>query len=163
MDETTRINRNNRCRGKAFERRVVAAFNEAGFKCRRTPFSGASVVYGKGDVEFLDGSSIFVECKNYKVDLIAMLDVTRFANLMQKAFEQAGAKITCIATRTTKGNNIVIIQDNPYIDRAIRWARRDPVVKILYGGVWFWVLPLEDGVKDLATAYLVPNQDAGIG
>lgn len=158
-----RINRNNRLRGKAFERRVVAAFREAGFNCRRTPFSGAAVAYGKGDVEFLDGSSIFVECKNYKVDIIAMLDTTRYANLMQKAYEQAGNKITTIATRTTKGNNIIIIQKNPHIERYIRLQGVDPHLVLMYGGIEFYIVPLEIGVAALASAYRVDHSADGIG
>lgn len=162
-DAKERINRNNRLRGKAFERRVVAAFREAGFNCRRTPFSGAAVAYGKGDVEFLGGEAIFVECKNYKVDIIAMLDTTKYANLMQKAYEQAGNKVTTIAIRTTKGNNIIIIQKNQYIEWYIRLRGVDPHLTLMYGGVEFYIVPLEVGVAALASAYRVDHSTDGIG
>jgi Holliday junction resolvase len=141
------INNNNRLRGKAFERRVVDAFRRAGFDCRRTPFSGSSDVYGKGDVEFLDGNPLFVECKNYKEDLVAS---TRLLDIINKAYEQSTLRRVIIAIRDTKGHNLLLIEKTEkalIINTTIR-------TEIVTDCATFLVLPMEYGAKVLACAYV---------
>ena len=146
-DAVCRTNRNNRLRGKAFERRVVGVFRGGGFNCRRTPFSGASVTYGKGDVEFLDGSPLFVECKSYKEDLIAS---TRLIDTINKAYDQSRTKRCCIVVRDTKGINRILIEKT---DVDLMCPAGQIYWKIDVDSVEFFVLPLDVGVRVLAHAY----------
>ena len=141
----TDINRRNRQRGKAFERRVVQIFRDAGFDCRRMPFSGAAVEYGKGDVEFLDGVSLFVECKNYREDIMNLFYNGPFMDILNKASEQADDKTPIIAMRDTKGRIFGIV-GLPYKSDILTY-------KTLRFGCWR-VLPLDKMAEGLAGAYL---------
>lgn len=151
MSDQKRTNRNNRARGKAFEKRVVKVFQKYGFDCRRMPFSGAVVEYGKGDIEFLDEDiPLFVECKNFKWDIYHELKLTALPAILDKAVEQAGDSWPIVVLRDTKGDNTAIMKYYNNIDEKDFGL---PINVTFKHGVEWIILPLEEAVKGLAGVY----------